>query len=309
MSEHTDEKPFVCTECKTKINYRRESSLVTKCHIWIRSLLPSASSRHVYRLKITISAIKTVYYISVVVSVKYIVLLLVLVIIKYLNIVYTTHIVYRVYGMIAIKTVCQILSYTHLLICAIVTVYKMCVIAIVKYLELVYTYHIGCKKPITSAIVTLIQMCAIVINEYLKIYIVHTACFKSDTSDNIKVYHLCSPTKYKNLVIVHTSHLVCTCLQQMHISPNLMYVNNVAKNNVKAYLLHISLSILLTHLASELCPTENLLARYHTNREIMGRKRASKIKKSHKTKLSICRVINIITYYISNITTLYQLQA
>ena len=255
------------------------------------------------------SAIKIVLYISVVVSVKYIVLLSVLVIIKYLNIIYTTHIVYRVYDMIAIKKVYQILFYTNSLVCAIVTVYKMCVIASIKCLELVYTNHRGCKKPVTSAIVTFIQMCVIVINEYLIIYIVHTVCLKSDMSNNGKVYHLCSLIKHKNPKIVHTSHLVCTCLYQMHISQNLIYVNNVAKNNVKAYLLHKSLSILSTLLVSELCPTENLLASYHTYGEIMSRERASKIKKSLKIKLSKYRVINITTSYISNNTTQDQLQA
>ena len=91
----------------------------------------------------------------------------------------------------------------------------------------------------------------------------------------------------------------------MHISLNLIYVNNVAKNNVKAYLLHESLSVLVF----ELCPIEDLLARYHTNGEIICRELASKTKKSHIIKLSKYIAINIITYYISNIKTLYPLQA
>ena len=128
-------------------------------------------------------------------------------------------------------------------------------------------------------------------------------------SDNRKVYHLCSLIKYKNPKIVHTSHLVCTCLYQMHISQNLIYFNNVAKNNVKAYLLHESLSILPTLPFPELFPTENLLARYHTYGEIMSQERASKRKKSLKIKLSKYRVINITTSYISNNATQDQLQA
>ena len=95
----------------------------------------------------------------------------------------------------------------------------------------------------------------------------------------------------------------------MHISQNLIYFNNVAKNNVKAYLLNESLSILPTLPVSELCPTVNLLVRYHTYGEIMSREQASKIKKSLKIKLSKYRVINITTSYISNNATQDQLQA
>ena len=287
---------------KSNINYYQESSLVTKCHIMIRNILPIASSLHLYRLIITMSAIKTVYHISVVVSVKYIVLLLALVIIKYLNIVYATHIVYRVYGMSARNN--SSLS-------AIVTVYNinMCVLVIFKCLELVYTKHTGCNEPVCSAIVTLIQMCFIANNEYLVIHIIHIFCYKSVMSDKVKVYHLCPPINYKNLEIVHTSHIVCTCLYQRHISPNQIYVNNVAKNNVKVYLLHESLSILMTLVAFELSPIEDLLARYPANGEIICRELASKTKKSHIIKLSKYIASNIITSYISNITTLYPLQA
>ena len=91
----------------------------------------------------------------------------------------------------------------------------------------------------------------------------------------------------------------------MHISLNLIYVNNVAKNNVKVYLLHESLSILVF----ELCPSEDLLARYHTNGEIICRELASKTKKSHLIKLPKYIAFNIITSYITNIKTLNPLQA
>ena len=87
--------------------------------------------------------------------------------------------------------------------------------------------------------------------------------------------------------------------------PEPNYVNNVAKNNVKAYLLHESLSVLVF----ELCPIEDLLARYHANGEIICRELASKTKKSHLIKLPKYLDINIITSYISNTKTLYPLQA
>ena len=223
---------------KSIINYCHEPPLVTKCHIPIRKILPSTSSRHLCKLKITMSALKTVYHTSVVVYVKYIVLLLVLVIIKYLTIVYTTHIVYRVYDTSAIKTIYQIILCTNPYVwhnsalCAIVTVYKMCVLVIVK--------------------------------------------------------------------CVHIPHTASICLYQMHISLNLIYVNIVAKNNIKFYLLHESLSILVF----ELCPSEDLLARYHTNGEIICRELASKTKKSHLIKLPKYIAFNIITSYIPNIKTL-----
>ena len=91
----------------------------------------------------------------------------------------------------------------------------------------------------------------------------------------------------------------------MHISLNIIYVNIVAKNEVKVYLLHESLSILVY----ELYPTEDLLARYHTNGEIICRELASKTKKSHLIKLPKYIAFNIITSYIPNIKTLNPLQA
>ena len=294
---------------KSIINYYQEPPLVTKCHILICKILQSASSRLLYRLKINMSAIKSVYHLSVVVSVKYIVLLLVLIISKYLTIVCTTHIVYRMYDTSAIKTIYQIILCTNPYVWhnsalrAIVTVYIICVLVIVKCLELVYTKHIGCNEHVTSAIVTLIQMCDRAINEYLETYIIHTLSYKSVMSDKVKVYHLCPLNNYKNLKLVYISHITCICLYQMHISLNLIYVNIVAKNNVKVYLLHESLSVLVF----ELYPIEDLLARYHTNGEIICRELASKTKKSHLIKLPKYIAINIITSYIPNIKTLYPL--
>ena len=150
-------------------------------------------------------------------------------------------------------------------------------------------------------------MCVIVINEYLEIYIIHTFCCKSVMSDKVMVYHLCSLINYKNLVIIYTSHIVCPCLYQIHIFLNLIYVNYFTKNNKNVYLLHESLSIITTLVVFELCPIGDFLASYHTNRETICRELASKTKKFHIIKLSKYIAINIITSYISNITTLYPL--